>query len=61
MSSVSTKGLIPVSQGAKDLPGEVRAAYIKCMENIEKYKLTQQEYTGPQGNHKKGRAGFGHV
>lgn len=61
MSSASTKGLIPVPRGAKELPGEVRVAWMKWVEHIEKYKLTQQEYTGPQGNLKKERASFGHV
>lgn len=43
MSSASTKGLIPVPQTAKDLPGEIRVACIKYVEHIVMYKLTRKE------------------
>lgn len=43
MSSASTKGLLPVPQAAKDLPGETRVACVNYVEHIVRYKLTRKE------------------
>ena len=58
VNPASIKRLISVPLGARDLYGDIRGACTKCVEHIEKYKSTQQEYTDPQNTLKKGRAGL---
>lgn len=55
---LSIKCLIPVPSGVRDLFGEIRVACTKYVEHTEKYRSTQQEYTGPQNTLKKGKAGL---
>ena len=48
VNPASIKHLISVPLGARDLFGDIRGACTKCVEHIEKYKSTQQEYTDPR-------------
>lgn len=54
-SFVSIKCLIPVPLRVRDLFGEIRVACMKYVEHTEKYRSTQQEFTGPQNTLKKGK------